>query len=47
MFVDATPMRSIDGMTTAVAADIMSDRTALTSVGELVQSLTIVQYFKN
>jgi len=29
MFVQATPMRSIDGMTRADAADRISDRTAL------------------
>jgi hypothetical protein len=43
-FVQATPMHSIDGITRAVAADIMSDRTALANIDESVQILIGVQY---
>jgi hypothetical protein len=46
-FVQATPMHSIDGITKAVAADIMSDRTALASVDESVKILIGVQYFED
>jgi hypothetical protein len=44
MFVQTTPMRSIDGMIKVVPTDNRSDRTALASGDESAQSLLVVLY---
>jgi hypothetical protein len=44
VFVQATPMLLIDGMTREVAADIKSHRTDLGSEDESVQSVILVLF---
>jgi hypothetical protein len=47
LFVQTTPMHSIDGMIRAVTAHRMIDRTVLVSVGESARGLRVVLNFKD
>jgi hypothetical protein len=46
LFVQATPMHSIDGMIRAVTAHRMIDRIVLVSVGESARSLRVMLDFR-